>query len=128
MSLHNHVDYMALSYEWSPPELGSDPVIPAKIDVPLMYLTANLYLALLFITRGAPITKVWVHAFCINQKDNEESAQQVAMMTQIYEKEPSVVAWLGNEANSNLAISYQYSRNFSTSRSCTVQPTQFPGM
>jgi hypothetical protein len=105
LSLDDDADYMALSYEWNPPELGNDPVIPTKIDGHRLYLTANLCLALLFITRGAPTTKFWVDALCINQDDNEERARQAVMMTQIFEKAPSVVAWLGSETDdSNLAM------------------------
>ncbi|CZR65524.1 uncharacterized protein PAC_15424 [Phialocephala subalpina] len=47
----------------------------------------------------APIT-LWVDAICINQKDPDERAQQVSLMSEIYRYADEVLIWLGEGSES----------------------------
>ncbi len=48
---------------------------------------------------------MWVDAVCINQRDNNEKAWQVAQMQRVYSQASSVIIWLGLPADgSNIAI------------------------
>jgi hypothetical protein len=38
---------------------------------------------------------IWIDAICIDQADNSEKAEQVAMMRDIYKRAECVVVWLG---------------------------------
>ncbi|KAF9694941.1 hypothetical protein EKO04_006813 [Ascochyta lentis] len=46
---------------------------------------------------GAHEVLLWVDALCINQKDDDERANQVKMMGQIYARAQNVKIWLGKE-------------------------------
>jgi hypothetical protein len=42
---------------------------------------------------------VWIDAICINQEDNDEKAQQLPLMREIYSTAKSVYAWLGKPSD-----------------------------
>ena len=46
-------------------------------------------------TRRAYKRPIWIDAMCINQRDEEEIASQIGLMSQIYRRATSVVVWLG---------------------------------
>jgi predicted AAA+ superfamily ATPase len=47
------------------------------------------------------VVVLWVDAICINQFDNEERTQQVALMGDIYSQSKEVVIWLGKDLDSS---------------------------
>ncbi|RDW63441.1 hypothetical protein BP6252_10986 [Coleophoma cylindrospora] len=42
--------------------------------------------------------KIWINSICINQSNDDEKSQQVAMMAQIYTKAYITIAWVGEES------------------------------
>lgn len=61
-----------------------------KIKVP-----RNLFLALRRLRRSEDEQLLWVDSICINQKDDNERTQQVALMSNIYSLADKVLIWLG---------------------------------
>lgn len=59
------------------------------------FLRTNLYAALRQLRRPDESVKIWVDAICINQLDDEEKAEQVARMAEIYNRAFNVPIWLG---------------------------------
>lgn len=91
VSLHDEPRYNALSYVWGSPT-----------DSATLYLGAhglpvgkNLNEALLQLVSIGRWGKFWVDALCINQADEDEKAQQVGLMGEIYSKAFQTIAWLG---------------------------------
>ncbi|KAJ4287934.1 hypothetical protein N0V90_011949 [Kalmusia sp. IMI 367209] len=72
--------------------------------------TQNLHAALVQLRDPFFEQILWVDAVCINQKDDDEKAQQVAAMARIYGLAKRVVAWLGKEADES-ALAFQELRN-----------------
>ncbi|KAI1300598.1 HET-domain-containing protein [Xylaria venustula] len=97
-------DFVALSYVWGDPTAKRE-VFVDGIPVPV---TANLEAALRELRYHVRIQEgflVWADALCINQKDLDERAVQVAKMKDIYRAAWQVVIWLGPERqNSDLAM------------------------
>jgi hypothetical protein len=79
-----------------------------------LLITANLYEALLKLrgfrmSMDASILLLWVDAICINQDDQAERGDQVAIMGEIYAKASVVISWLGHEdENAKVAIKMIY--------------------
>jgi hypothetical protein len=84
--------------------IGGDPSItkPIIINGSIMEVTTNLEAALREL-RAWKITKIWVDAICINQRDVAERGIQVPRMGLIYSKATEVIAWLGVEAENSRA-------------------------
>jgi hypothetical protein len=84
--------------------IGGDPSItkPIIINGSIMEVTTNLEAALREL-RAWQITKIWVDAICINQRDVAERGIQVPRMGLIYSKATEVIAWLGVEAENSRA-------------------------
>ncbi|KAM5351792.1 hypothetical protein ACJ41O_004515 [Fusarium nematophilum] len=87
-------DFAALSYVW-----GTDHDGKIMVNGQEMTVTRNLEDALRELSgdeeRFARRYKLWVDAICINQSDQDETAEQVSRMREIYSKAWAVVAWLG---------------------------------
>lgn len=64
-----------------------------KVEVP-----RSLFLALQRLRPAEGEKLLWVDSLCINQRDETERTQQVAMMSEIYSLADSVVIWLGDRA------------------------------
>lgn len=101
---------VALSYEWAyliPYQTSSTECYHIYVNDQHMRVTENLWVALVClraeITSSKP--RFWVDAICINQGDDVERAQQVALMGLVFGQAVSVWAWLGmNEEDSTLAM------------------------
>ncbi|KAF2138403.1 uncharacterized protein K452DRAFT_256657, partial [Aplosporella prunicola CBS 121167] len=99
------VQYECLSYVWGLPEPKADLICDGKI----MRITKSLDEALYQLQR-ASWTKYktsdyfWVDQICINQADNEEKREQVALMGAIYEHAECVWIWLGSEDAASVAV------------------------
>ena len=113
VSLDENPEYVAISYEWSPPDQQNQSPIKMMVNGHELHVTPNMARAL-FCTqdslhRSMSIsrpTRFWIDALCINQEDEIERGKQVSMMRRIYEQASAVRAWLGEaEDNSDLAMS-----------------------
>ena len=85
--------YEALSYVW-----GRSENPPISIGERFLHVTANLYAALLRLRHRFIERLIWVDAICIDQDNDEEKAQQIQFMAEIYSKASRVIVWLGEVA------------------------------
>jgi ankyrin repeat protein len=85
--------YEALSYEWKD-TVGT---IPVQCCGMRLLVTPNLKAALKRIRLKDGARLLWIDAICINQEDNLERNQQVALMSKIYRDVTSVLMWIGEE-------------------------------
>jgi len=91
VSLLNKPSYDALSYTWG----DSATTKPIEVDGFKIRVTTNLEQALRHLRDVKDDLTLWVDAVCINQSDNSEKSQQVALMGQIYRQCAQVRIWLG---------------------------------
>lgn len=84
------VSYEALSYTWG----SSDLVDCIEVNGQRLWITANLYSALLCLRSRDCDRILWIDAVCINQSDKVEQSQQVRMMGGIYSFAERVIFWL----------------------------------
>ena len=89
--LEEHCSYEALSYVWGEPNLTE----VLYVDDQALKIAKNLHAILLQLRLPDEIRTLWIDAVCINQRDNVEKGQQVAMMGQIYQQADTVLCWLG---------------------------------
>ncbi|KAH6953615.1 heterokaryon incompatibility protein-domain-containing protein [Fusarium avenaceum] len=94
--------YTALSYVWGAgrksrsiwvTNLSSD---GGEASIPI---TESLNTALLSLSHTDKITTLWIDQICINQADEDEKGEQVAMMGNIYSAANQVLVWLGPAEN-----------------------------
>ncbi|KAK1446682.1 hypothetical protein CCUS01_12209 [Colletotrichum cuscutae] len=90
--------YTALSYTWGPNVF--DEAIECEGHVKNM--TKSLAVALRAFRQEDRSVVMWIDQICINQDDNEEKAQQIPLMSRIYQNAMNTVIWLG-ESTSNSA-------------------------
>ncbi|KAK6826671.1 hypothetical protein RU639_004778 [Aspergillus parasiticus] len=87
--------YEALSYVW-----GSENTPQSiLIDGQTLSVTENLYTALLYLRKRQLERLLWIDAICINQRDEDEKAQQIQFMPMIYGQATQVIVWLGETAD-----------------------------
>jgi Heterokaryon incompatibility protein (HET) len=102
VSLRNCGSFVALSYAWGD---GSD-TVPLKINGHTCQVSSNLFSALQHLSRMAARLVIWVDAICINQGDQQERADQVRLMGDIYKNAEHVLVWLGPaDEDSDLGLS-----------------------
>ena len=100
-TLERTVPYWAISYVWGDPSAANELITPEGN----IRLTDSLHSAIKCLRNDTDHVFLWADAICINQDDNEEKAQQINMMSRIYNSAESVMAYLGDEANdSDLAF------------------------
>lgn len=86
--------YVALSYEW-----GSKADLQTIVlDGQPQSIRPNLH-KFLGRLRGKEALKIWADAICIEQSDDIERTQQVAIMGDIYRSAQGVFAWLGDSGD-----------------------------
>ncbi|KAL0780169.1 hypothetical protein CaCOL14_004653 [Colletotrichum acutatum] len=90
--------YTALSYTWGPNVF--DEAIECEGHV--KNITKSLAVALRAFRQEDRSVVMWIDQICINQDDNEEKAQQIPLMSRIYQNAMNTVIWLG-ESTSNSA-------------------------
>jgi len=66
-------------------------------------VTPNLFAALSAFRAPREERVIWADSICINQDDTAEKNLQVAMMHDIYSQASSVVVWLGEDTDSDVA-------------------------
>ncbi|KAK1836081.1 heterokaryon incompatibility protein 6, OR allele [Podospora conica] len=84
--------YEALSYVWG----NLNRRVPVKVDGAMLRIGENLCRALLALRLPEAPRIIWVDAMCINQEDNDERANQVAIMRDIYRNASQTVVWFGD--------------------------------
>lgn len=92
--------FKALSYVWNDPYLENLSSISEEVTKDERLLAfwkrnENAIEALTWLSTEQDLV-IWVDAFCINQKDDDEKGNQVAMMSLIYQQAEEVVGWLGH--------------------------------
>ncbi|TVY80950.1 Heterokaryon incompatibility protein 6 OR allele [Lachnellula suecica] len=92
IDLTNAPPFEALSYTWGAPLFDQT----IRFDNGSLQITQNLASALRAF-RLSTSRLVWADQICINQADDAERSQQVALMDQIYTKTVSVLVWLGDK-------------------------------
>lgn len=83
--------YIAISYVWGDP---NDTRIIHVDDIPVS-ITINLFSALRDLRHETRDLMIWADAICINQHDDEEKLQQIALMGEIYSMADHTVIYLG---------------------------------
>ncbi|KAH7378092.1 heterokaryon incompatibility protein-domain-containing protein [Cadophora sp. MPI-SDFR-AT-0126] len=83
-------DYKALSYEWGP-QTDQKPI---ALNGQEFHVGENLWWALWYLRKDGSVSRLWVDALCINQKDESERGHQVSMMGKIF-RNAQVICWLG---------------------------------
>ncbi|KAF4343148.1 heterokaryon incompatibility [Fusarium beomiforme] len=84
------VEWVALSYVWG----GQSPTEQIQIDNGPRSVTPNVVSMLRDLRRPDEPRNVWIDSICINQSDDDEKAQQVGIMLQVYQNATSVIIWL----------------------------------
>lgn len=94
----NTSEYEAVSYCWGPPVNGWQ-IYDEKVQLSGIEETikGNLADALRRFRHPDRERRLWVDALCINQADNVERTQQVAMMAKVYSKAARTLVWLGED-------------------------------
>ncbi|KAK0710844.1 heterokaryon incompatibility protein-domain-containing protein [Lasiosphaeris hirsuta] len=95
---NNAAEFEALSYVWGSPD---NPEVIFVCDKSgnhtTLGVTRNLACALRHVRYANRPRTMWIDAICIDQSNEAEKGPQVAMMSDIYQQAPIVVAWLGPE-------------------------------
>ena len=117
--------FEALSYVWGNPrnrlpifcfDHGStDPKMSA------LQVTVNCWHALRRLRLEGQTRVVWIDAICINQNDNDERAQQVGLMGDLYRKAACVLVYLGHDQEQ-----WQISTAFKILRDIAIKAASFP--
>ncbi|KAH8777622.1 heterokaryon incompatibility protein-domain-containing protein [Diaporthe sp. PMI_573] len=84
--------YTALSYTWGEPKFDAK----FECDGYVKMITKSLESALRHFRQVDRAVVMWVDQICIDQGNNEEKAQQVPLMSQIYENAINTAIWLGD--------------------------------
>lgn len=83
--------YTALSYRWGDPkDLGS----PVDVSGHEIQITKSLEQILLHIRKPDHSVMMWIDQICINQKDNDDKATQIPLMSKIYGRALNTLVWL----------------------------------
>ncbi|KAK4926550.1 hypothetical protein LTR49_006484 [Elasticomyces elasticus] len=85
--------YEALSYVWGTDDCQVSIYCQGNTELRARY---NLKQALLSLRLLHQPRTLWIDAFCINQGDDDERAQQVMLMRTIYSQAHRVIVWLGD--------------------------------
>lgn len=88
-----NASFEALSYEWRDKH-GS---VPVQCDDKQILITPNCKAAMETLRLRSKPRYLWIDAICINQKDDQERNQQVAIMGDIFCAADKVLMWLGEE-------------------------------
>lgn len=103
LETHEPPHYEALSYAWGSDVRSYVVYVDTKDGQQSLSVTENLHSALQHLRDSSSPRTLWADAACINQSDDKERSQQVAMMADIYRSAAKVIVWLGPEANNSAA-------------------------
>lgn len=96
-SIESPSPYVALSYVWGLGDKTQSIHISNLNDDEehSISITESLETALRHFRKSGEVITLWIDQICINQEDNKEKGQQVAMMGSIYSSATQVLVWLG---------------------------------
>ncbi|KPI46045.1 uncharacterized protein AB675_682 [Cyphellophora attinorum] len=102
VDLSDNPEYIAISYTWG--EDGGNHSI--LVDGTSIHVWPNLYACLCQMRTTSATLPFWIDCFSINQADQDEKSQQVAMIGRVFSQAAEVRAWLGeHEDDSELIFS-----------------------
>ncbi|KAG7294440.1 hypothetical protein NEMBOFW57_004513 [Staphylotrichum longicolle] len=87
--------FTALSYAWGSPARTHQ----ATIDGKQLGITTSLDEALRHLREPESVLTLWIDQICIDQADNAEKSDQVALMPKIFGAARQVLIWLGPAAD-----------------------------
>jgi hypothetical protein len=87
--------FTALSYAWGSPARTHHAAVGGK----QLGITTSLDEALRHLRDGVDVLTLWIDQICINQADNAEKSDQVALMARIFGAARQVLIWLGPAAD-----------------------------
>ncbi|KAI1350381.1 heterokaryon incompatibility protein-domain-containing protein [Xylaria sp. FL0043] len=96
VSFDDQLVFEALSYVWGNPKVVKE----IHLNGHKVNITENLWLAMRRLRDQLTPRVIWIDAICINQKDDDEKSQQVAMMGEIYKRCKKCTIWLGESSDS----------------------------
>ncbi|KAH7384433.1 heterokaryon incompatibility protein-domain-containing protein [Phaeosphaeria sp. MPI-PUGE-AT-0046c] len=88
------LEFTALSYTWGDELPKSDIIVTSPDSRGWLSVRENLH-DFLKLRRQSESPAFWIDQICINQEDDDERAQQVNQMWEIYSCATNVEAWLG---------------------------------
>ena len=101
-SIANPSPYKALSYVWGDGRKTESIWVvsaPGKSGEASIPITESLDAVLRHLRRPDETATLWIDQICINQADNREKGEQVAVMGKIYSAASQVLVWLGPAAD-----------------------------
>ncbi|KAG8161348.1 hypothetical protein KVR01_009612 [Diaporthe batatas] len=89
--------FEALSYCWGDDtKLYQIPIeTDQDFDTRSIPSTDSVATAMVFVPRSCSTRYIWIDQICINQEDDNEKGQQIALMGEIYSTATRVLVWLG---------------------------------
>ena len=97
MSLDSITPYESISYCWGSNDRDCDIKVYSGGAIEHLSITTSLFAALKRFRRPNQTRLLWADAICINQDDDHEKGNQVALMPKIYSQAQSVLIWLGED-------------------------------
>ncbi|CAI0654039.1 unnamed protein product [Colletotrichum noveboracense] len=88
---HEKGRFETLSYVWGSSNLPRATIL---VDRTSLQITASLGSFLRYLRRNDRPLRLWADGICINQEDDEEKSEQVALMADIYKSYSQVNVWL----------------------------------
>ncbi|KAK5136505.1 hypothetical protein LTR08_002849 [Meristemomyces frigidus] len=85
------LDYKCLSYVWGSTNDKQTIVLDGEEHA----VTVNLHAVLRRLRDAGMRSPIWIDALCINQQDDSDKQEQVAMMGEIFGSAQEVLVWLG---------------------------------
>ncbi|OAL46680.1 HET-domain-containing protein [Pyrenochaeta sp. DS3sAY3a] len=92
--------YEAISYTWGDPNAKHS----VTVDSSSISVTRNALDVLHFMAPMYGSRLIWIDSVCIDQRDNVDKNQQVALMAKIYRRASRTIAWLGDTDDAEHAI------------------------
>lgn len=84
-------DYTAISYAWGDENITQ----PIFVDGRRVYIRRNLFDVLKALRLERDSRTIWADAICINQENEDERAEQVALMGEIFSACADCIIWAG---------------------------------
>ncbi|KAF7535762.1 hypothetical protein G7054_g5142 [Neopestalotiopsis clavispora] len=94
-NLDSDSEYEAISYVWGTRTNDARVIHESAEGSRYIQVPSNLYTALCHLRRQDQPRKIWADAICINQSDEAEKGEQVAIMRRIFQHASRLVIWLG---------------------------------